>query len=122
MILAGCSATNVAPLATIPARQIETQKITLGAAQMLKIGMGGDEVIAKLSSPNIITTDSDGLELWVYDKSSSDSEMVQTSDGWLFQARTQSSVSSVSRRTLIVTIKFDKDRRISKVNYRQTSY
>ena len=101
---------------------IKTQKITLGAAQMLKVGIGGDEVISKLSSPNIITTDSDGFEMWVYDKSSSDTEIVQVSDGWFFQPRTQSAVSSVSRRTLIVTIKFDEDRRISKINYRQTSY
>ena len=55
-----------APLSTIPARQQETQKVTLGDAQSrLRNGMSGDEVISVMGSPNIVTQQPDKSETWV---------------------------------------------------------
>jgi hypothetical protein len=103
-----------APLATIPARQVETQKITLGNVQMVvKKGATNSDVIGALSSPNIVTTNNDGTETWVYDKITSEAEYVQG---------TNSGVAVQSNRTLIVVIKFDKSNRVETVQYRQTSY
>jgi len=108
-LLIGC-----APQALIPARQVETQKITLGSLQrIIKTGGSNSEVIAALGSPNIITSNRDGTETWVYDKIATEAEYV---GGF------NSSTSITSSRTLIVVIKFDKNALIEKVDYRQTSY
>ena len=103
-----------APLAVIPARQIETQKTTLGNVQrMVKKGASNSDVIEALSSPNIVTTNNDGTETWVYDKVLTESEYVQGQN---------SGVAVRSTRTMIVVIKFDKNSKVDTVQYRQTSY
>lgn len=103
-----------APLATIPARQIETQKITLGNVQKtVKKGATNSDVINALSSPNIVTSNSDGTETWVYDKLMVEAEYAEGAN---------SGVAIKSTRTLIVVIKFDKNSTVETVQYRQTSY
>lgn len=111
VLLVGC---QQAPLATIPSRQAETQKLTLGAVQSkIKSGISGDEVISVLGSPNIITTGKDNSETWVYDKVMTEKEVAT---GYM------SGVAVTSSRTIIVTIKFGLDKRVKNVEYRQTSY
>jgi len=102
------------PLAVIPARQIETQKTTLGNVQrIVKKGASNADVIEALSSPNIVTTNNDGTETWVYDKVLTEAEYVQGQN---------SGVAVRSTRTMIVVIKFDKNSKVDTVQYRQTSY
>lgn len=103
-----------APLATIPARQVEAEKITLGNVQSkIKVGVTGDVVIDALGSPNIVTSNDDGSETWVYDKISSDSEY---SKGWT------TGVKAKSSRTMMIVVKFDKQKKVKDVQYRQTTY
>jgi len=110
-LLLACSQ---APLAVIPARQIETQKITLGAVQsQVKKGASSSDVINALSSPNIVTSNADGSETWVYDKVSTEQENAAGSNG---------NVSVRSTRTMMVVVKFDKSHIVDSVQYRQTSY
>ena len=110
-LLLACSQ---APLAVIPARQIETQKITLGAVQsQVKKGASRSDVINALSSPNIVTSNADGSETWVYDKVSTEQENAAGSNG---------NVSVRSTRTMMVVVKFDKSHIVDSVQYRQTSY
>jgi hypothetical protein len=111
--LVACSSTP-APLAIIPARQVETQKVTLGNVQMIvKKGASSADVVAALSSPNIVTTNNDGTETWVYDKIVTESERAVGANG---------SVSVTATRTMIVVIKYDKSGKVENVQYRQTSY
>lgn len=108
-ILTGC-----APQALIPARQTETKKITLGVVQSkIKIGVTNSDVVNSLGSPNIVTTNRDGTETWVYDKFITESE---------YAGGFMSSTSASSSRTLLVILKFDKNQIVEKVDYRQTSY
>ena len=122
-VLTSCAPYSV-PLASIPARQIETRKLAVGAAQMVKVGMSGAEVVAALGSPNILTGNKEGLETWVYDKISSEFEFVSAEDGgWLFSPRSQASGVQVrSQRTLIVVVNFDAYKRVKDIQYRQTTY
>ena len=116
LALVGCSTPPPppSPLAIIPARKIETQKITLGNVQMVvKKGASSTDVIQALSSPNIVTSNKDGTETWVYDKISTEAESASGSN---------SAVSVTSTRTMIVVIKFDQEHRVDNVQYRQTSY
>ena len=105
---------SCAPLAVIPARQVETQKTTLGNIQrIVKKGASNADVIEALSSPNIVTTNNDGTETWVYDKVMTEAETTSGING---------SVMVKSTRTMIVVIKFDKNSKVDTVQYRQTSY
>jgi len=113
-ILACFGCTQTVPLAVIPARQIQTQKITLGALQLsIKKGSSSSDVINALSSPNIVTSNKDETETWVYDKMVTEQESATGTNG---------GVSISSSRTMIVVIKFDKNRLVESVQYRQTSY
>lgn len=109
-ILSACQA----PLAVIPERLIETKKITLGDVQAsVKVGVSKSQVVEKLGSPNIVSGNSTGGEIWVYDKFSTDAEY---SNGFA------SGVSSRSTRTMMVVIDFDNSGIATSVKYRQTSY
>jgi outer membrane protein assembly factor BamE (lipoprotein component of BamABCDE complex) len=123
MLSTGCAPYSV-PLASIPARQIETQKITVGSAQSLKAGMSGADVINALGSPNIITSDNAGGETWVYEKISKEVEFMAAQDGsWIFSPRSQSSaVSTSTDRTLIVVVTFDSNRKLQRITYRQVTF
>lgn len=111
-MLSGCA---VAPLATIPARQIETQKITLGNAQSrLKVGMSSAEVVEIMGSPNIVTQRDDKTEVWVYDKVFTESEQIG--------GARNSAVVTTASKTFLLTVKFDKSSKVEDISYRQTSY
>ena len=112
LLLTACAPS--APLAVIPARKVETQKVTLGNVQMtVKKGATNSDVINALSSPNIVTSNNDGTETWVYDKLMVEAEYAEGAN---------SGVAVKSTRTMIVVIKFDKNSRVETVQYRQTSY
>lgn len=106
------------PLAMIPARNIEADRLTLGSVQArLKIGEPSSVVIDALGSPNIVTSNGDDTETWVYDKVSTEVEYA-AAQGFF----NQSGVASRSTRTMVVVVKFDKLKRIENVRYRQTTY
>ena len=99
--------------AAITARN-EVEKVTLGSVQAhLTKGEPSSVVIQHLGSPNIVTSNADGTESWVYDKVSTE---VEYANGW------SGGVATKSSRTMIVVIKFDGQKKIEDVKYRQTSY
>jgi len=52
---------------------LQGNKLTVGTVQKeIKKGMSGAEVAAALGSPNIVSTDEQGREVWIYDKISTD--------------------------------------------------
>jgi hypothetical protein len=110
LLLAGCQS----PLAVIPARQQQVERITLGSVQnYLKKGEPSGVVIQHLGTPNIVTSNTDGTESWVYDKISTEIE---------YASGLSSGVATKSSRTMIVVVKFDNFKRVEDVKYRQTSY
>ena len=103
-----------APLAVIPERVIETKKITLGDVQTsIKAGVSKSQIIEKMGSPNIVSSNPAGGETWVYDKLSTDSE---------YSRGFATAVSSKSTRTMMVVINFDATGVVTSVSYRQTAY
>jgi len=94
------------------------ENLTVGTVQReVYIGMSGAEVAQVLGSPNIVTTDENRNETWVYDKISSQSVTTDTSgavailrfmtDIGPIAASSRSRSESSSQRTLTVVIKFD---------------
>jgi outer membrane protein assembly factor BamE (lipoprotein component of BamABCDE complex) len=108
------SISGCAPQALIPARKIETDKITLGSVQrFVKVGASSSDVVAALGSPNIVTSTKDGGETWVYDKIAFERE---------YAGGLNSSTTMTSSRSMIVVIKYDKSGIVEKVDYRQMTY
>lgn len=84
-----------------PVKKIETQQLSVAAAQRLKNGMKGSEVVDALGAPNIVTSAQDGGETWIYDKISKEIS---------------------SEKTLVITVTFDAEKKVQKVTYRQSSF
>jgi outer membrane protein assembly factor BamE (lipoprotein component of BamABCDE complex) len=115
----GCSAPP--PEEAPPADQL-----TVGKVQAeIRVGMSGAEVAQSLGSPNIVTTDEQRRETWVYDKVSTERMDASTSSyGTLLLIGTSSdrSRSSTRQRTLTIVIKFDEARNVRDFAYNYTQF
>ncbi|MEW5737155.1 MAG: outer membrane protein assembly factor BamE [Thermodesulfobacteriota bacterium] len=104
----------------------EAENLTVGKVQKeIRVGMPSAEVAEVLGSPNVVTTDEQHREVWVYDKMATESVSKSSSIGaWLivFGAGSQSSAASKSQRTLTVIIKFDENGKVRDFAYRQSSF
>jgi outer membrane protein assembly factor BamE (lipoprotein component of BamABCDE complex) len=117
-------------------------RISAGTVQReIRVGMSGSDVVSILGAPNMVTTDEQRRETWVYDKiatervySSSDvsgggaglaSDRGASSGGLLgliFGGSSSAGASSTSQRTLTVVIKFDNKGLVRDYSYRQSSF
>lgn len=117
--LTGCTATSLYN------PQAE-EKLSVAKAQKdLKTGMSSAEVIQVMGSPNIISTDAERNEVWVYDKVSTQEAHQNASGGIsiLLAGVGGSSSSSVrNQRTLTIIVKFDKDKKVRDVSYHTSSF
>lgn len=67
MPVAGCSAQRHAQ--DVEAANAAANRLTVGTVQReVRVGMSGAEVASVLGSPNIVTTDEQRREVWVYDR------------------------------------------------------
>jgi outer membrane protein assembly factor BamE (lipoprotein component of BamABCDE complex) len=112
-------------------------RLTVGTVQKeIRIGMSGADVVLALGGPNIVTTDEQRREVWVYDKISS--EVVQSASGLSFSplvlatgsvigagsGTVSQSAGAVSRsdRTLTVVVKFDEQHRVRDFAYHASQF
>lgn len=99
--------------------------------------MSGGEVIESLGSPNVVSTDEGGREVWVYDKFATD--VVASESGWsilgiggaaggggagggLLGGGGRSGAASSSQRTLTVVIKFDEAKKVRDFAYHTSRF
>ncbi len=95
------------------------EQLTVGAVQKeIHIGMAGSQVAEVLGSPNIVSTDENRNEVWIYDKISTQYVRADANAGILaigggsdviagVGASGSQSSGATSQRTLTVVIKFD---------------
>ena len=104
----------------------ESEKVTVGTVQReIKVGMSGADVIKVLGSPNVITTDEQRREVWVYDKISSTSIRSESSSSasiLIIGGRNFAGASSTSQRTLTVIIKFDDEKKVRDFAYHTSRF
>ena len=118
----------------------KSDKLTLGKVQsQIKKGMNQTEVLEVLGSPNIITKNSNGNEVWTYDKigtSQSSSNEASATYGqsqlgrgfwaFLFGGTTNSVQSSSNRgaesKSLTVIITYNTEKIISDFTYQSLRY
>jgi outer membrane protein assembly factor BamE (lipoprotein component of BamABCDE complex) len=115
-LTAGCSATHHA---TDVRAADEADRVTVGTVQKeIFVGMSAADVASVLGSPNIVTTDEQHQETWIYDKISSEVTYSRSSGtivGLLFGGSgggagigtTNAGATATSQRTLTIIIKFD---------------
>jgi outer membrane protein assembly factor BamE (lipoprotein component of BamABCDE complex) len=101
------------------------EKVTVGKVQAeIKKGMSGAEVIAILGSPNIVTTDEEIREAWVYDKFATEVAYSASTGGLsiLFLGERPVGAASKTQRTLTIIIKFDKNKKVRDFAYHSSSF
>jgi len=123
-------------------RDDESERLTVGKVQReIRVGMTGAQVVEALGSPNVVTTDEERREVWVYDRISTERVYSASSGGvsaLVLGGYAGSSgaagggggpsyssgagASSSTQRTLTVIIKFDKENRVRDFAYRQSSF
>jgi len=101
-------------------------RVTVGKVQKeIRIGMPSSQVIEALGAPNIVTTDENRLEVWVYDKIATDISYSNSGGGvWLILGSVggNSGATSTSQRTLTIVIKFDADKKVRDFAYHSSSF
>lgn len=101
-------------------------RITVGNVQKeIRVGMSGAEVAKALGSPNIVSTDEERREVWIYDKIATDRARSSTSGGiniLILNFDSSASASSTSQRTLTVIIKFDKGGKVRDFAYHTSRF
>lgn len=102
------------------------QNLTVGKVQgEIKVGMPASEVAAILGSPNIVTTDEQRREHWIYDKVSSESVQTSNKIGGgiiIFGGSSRQRQSSSTQRTLTIIIKFDENKLVRDYSYNYTQF
>ena len=120
------SACMTAPQHREAVQDTSGDRVTVGNVQReIKIGMSGVDVAKVLGSPNIVTTDDERREVWIYDKFSTDTTVSADSGfGTLIILGTSSvsGSSSTTQRTLTVIIKFDKEKKVRDFAYHTSRF
>jgi outer membrane protein assembly factor BamE (lipoprotein component of BamABCDE complex) len=115
-----------------------SDRMTVGKVQKeIRVGMSGADVAQALGSPNIVSTDEERREVWIYDKIATDQAYSSSSGGVnaLFLGfgggsaggaggggNSSAGASSTSQRTLTVIIKFDKEGKVRDFAYHTSSF
>ena len=114
------------------------EKVTVGKVQAeIQSGMSGAQVAEVLGSPNIVTTDEERREVWIYDKFKTETITSQSSAGGSIlivglidsflggvapSNKSSSGATSKSQKTMTIIIKFDKDKKVRDFAYHQSSF
>ncbi len=104
----------------------QPEKLTVGRVQgEIKVGMSAAAVAEILGSPNIVTTDEQRREHWIYDKVSSESVDTSNSIGGsiiIFGGGSSQRESSRTQRTLTIIIKFDENKLVRDFAYNYSQF
>jgi outer membrane protein assembly factor BamE (lipoprotein component of BamABCDE complex) len=101
-------------------------RLTVGTVQKeIRVGMSGAEVAQVLGSPNIVSTDEQRREVWIYDKISTTTAYSRSEGGatiLVLGVGAAAGAQSTSQRTLTVIIKFDADKKVRDFAYHSSSF
>ena len=131
ILTAGCSASHHAA----DVREADDiDRVTVGTVQKeIVVGMSAAAVALALGSPNIVTSDDERQETWIYDKISSDvtyskssgtivGMIVGSSGGGAGVGTTSAGSTSSSQRTLTIIIKFDNNDKVRDFSYHSSRF
>jgi len=100
--------------------------LTVGTVQReIRVGMSSADVVAVLGSPNIVTTDEQRREVWVYDKVSTETAYSKTEGGvflLILGASSASGARSTTQKTLTIVVKFDEQAKVRDFAYHSSKF
>lgn len=141
-LVAGCQ-TAAQHAADVRAAQDAGDRVTVGKVQReIRVGMTNAQVVEVLGAPNMVTTDEQRRENWVYDKIATDTAYSSSSGGvnalilgggLIGNAgaaggaggagySSGAGARSTSQRTLTIIIKYDEANRVRDFSYRSSSF
>ena len=125
LALGGCASGTARHRAD--ARDDSADRVTAGKAQReIRVGMSGTDVVQVLGKPNMVATDENHREGWIYNEVAAESAYSTSSGGMsaliLGDGGTVSDASSAGRRTLTIVIKFDDAGRVRDFAYHTTRF
>lgn len=136
LMLGGCASNAAQHRAQV--RDDSTDRVTVGKVQReIRVGMSGAEVVQVLGSPNMVSTDENRREVWVYDKVATEYAYSASSGGISalilgagsdvlggggVSGSSASGASSTSQRTLTIVIKFDDAGKVRDFAYHTTQF
>jgi len=113
-------------------------ELTVGTVQKeIRVGMSGAEVAAVLGSPNIVSTDEQRREVWIYDKVSTTAAYSSSSGGigalilgggssagglGSGSYGADAGASSTTQKTLTIIIKFDENKLVRDFAYHTSKF
>jgi len=120
LFLSGCAS------ASYQRQQVQDDKgdrLTVGTVQRkISIGMSSADVAQILGAPNIVSTDENRREVWIYDKIATDVVYSTSDAGIKFLTVGSSGAKSTSQRTLTIVIKLDDDKKVRDFAYHSSSF
>ena len=120
LLLVGCAS------ASYQRRQVQDDKgdrLTVGTVQRkITIGMPSAEVAQILGAPNVVSTDEERREVWIYDKLATDVVYSTSNAGIKFLTVGSSGAVSTTQRTLTVIIKFDDQSKVRDFAYHSSQF
>ena len=120
LVLNGCAS------ASYQRQQVQDDtgdRLTVGKVQReISIGIPSSEVAEILGSPNVVTTDEQRREVWVYDKVATDAVYSHSSAGLKFLTIGTSGATSTTQRTLTIVIKFDTEGKVRDFAYHTSKF
>jgi outer membrane protein assembly factor BamE (lipoprotein component of BamABCDE complex) len=123
LILAGCqnAASHRADV-----QDDSSDRMTVGKVQrQIRVGMSSADVAQILGSPNIVSTDEERREVWIYDKIATDTAYSSSEGGanvLILGFGSSSGASSTSQRTLTVIIKFNNNGKVRDFAYNTSRF
>ena len=130
LVLGGCTASQHRSAVS----DDSTDRLTVGIVQKeIRLGLAAAQVAEVLGSPNIVTSDEERRETWVYDKIATDVAYSRSSGaivgllfggsgGGLGAGRRASGATSTSQRTLTVVIRYDEQLRVRDFSYHASRF
>jgi len=119
-VISGCAS------ASYQRREVQDDtgdRVTVGKVQRkISVGMTSAEVIEVLGSPNIVSTDEERREVWVYDKIATDTVYSHSDAGIKFLTVGTSGAKSTTQRTLTIIIKFDHESKVRDFAYHTSRF
>jgi outer membrane protein assembly factor BamE (lipoprotein component of BamABCDE complex) len=101
-------------------------RITVGKVQReIKVGMPSASVAEILGSPNVVSTDEERREVWIYDKISTEVSYSTSESGatlLLIGGSGSSGARSTTQKTLTIVVKFDNEGKVRDFAYHSSSF
>ena len=119
--LSACKGDSWAPEDPKPADQLTVGKVQ----SQITVGMDAASVAQILGSPNIVTTDEQRREVWIYDKVSTDRvdhEHSVAGTILIIGGHTSTGKSSTTQRTLTIIIKYDEAKKVRDFAYNYSQF